>query len=97
MIEQCAVDAVAGELGIAHRLTDRDEVGARVGQGDAGSPCAEIDEDDHAAAGQPRCDLQGRERRGGVGDQRGGNTVGRQARHAAQGSAQGADRAGTPV
>ena len=68
MIEEELIDGVTGEVRIPHRLADQVEVRSRVGEGDAGSTAAEIDQDHHALVGQTRRGLQRGQRRGGVGE-----------------------------
>ena len=95
MIEHRLVDPVSGELPVAHRLPDRGERGAGVGQGDRGSGAAEVAQRHHPVAGQSGRNLQCGQCGGRVGDDGRRQTSCRQG--VPQRTAQGADGGRSPV
>ena len=79
VIEHGLVDLVAGKVCVPYSFADGREVRARVGERDAGSAAAEVDERDDTAGGQSGRRLQRGERGDRVRYERGGHAVGREA------------------
>ena len=71
VVEDGLVDLVAGKVCVPDGFADRREVRTRVGERDAGSAAAQVDEGDDAAARQSGRGLQRGERGDGVRYQRG--------------------------
>ena len=79
VIEHGLVDLVAGKVCVPYSFADGREVRARVGERDAGSAAAQVDERDDTAGGQSGRHRQRGERRDRVRYERGGHAVGREA------------------